>query len=146
MFKLIIGLEDKESFQTFGETVGAFMAKIRETAKEQGGISWQWLETTNFIEHDVFVPAENLTVKCALNFPDTRDIAHRLGIMKEGQVVENPPVVSPLLIDMIFLSIFTESIEVMMKKFNEMKARFAKEPNSPDNGSQIVYEAKIIKN
>jgi len=144
MFKVVIGLKNKEFFQTFGEAVGALMAKIREIAKEQGGLSWQWLETTNFVEHDVYMPKEKMIVKCALNFFDTRDIAHRLGIMKNGQVVKNPPDVPPLLINMIFLTVFIESMEKMMKKFDEMKARFQKESNSPDNGSQIVYEAKII--
>lgn len=145
MFKLLIGLKEKGSFQTSGEAVGAFMAKIREIVKEQGGVSLMWLEVSNFIEHDVFVPAQNKTVKCALNFSDTRDIAHRLGIMKEGHVVENPPDVSPLLIDMIFFTVFTKSMEEIMERFDDIRIRFAKESDSPDNDSQIVYEAKIIK-
>lgn len=145
MFKVYIGLKEIGTFLTFHEAVGAFIEKIREIAEVKNRISDTWLEHTNYIEHDVFVPSQNESLKCALHFSDTRDIAHRLGIMEKGRVVQNPPDVSPLLIDMIFLTVFLDSIEIAMKKFDEMKAKFQKEPDSPDNGSQIVYQAKIIK-
>lgn len=144
MFKILIGLKEKGSFQTFSEAVGAFMAEIREIMKKQGGLSLMWIQTTNYIEHDVFVTAKNITVKCALNFSDTRDIAHRLGLMKNGQMVANPPEVSPLLVDMIFYTVFTQSVSEMLAKLEDIRDRLLKNSKSPEKVPPVVYEIKII--
>ena len=86
MYKLVVEMKDVGTFETFSEAFREFFKKIKEITSSGMGTSWQVLETMCWIERHY---DETYNIVRYLYFYEARDLAYRIGLMKEMKIQEN---------------------------------------------------------
>jgi len=109
-FKVTVGLDDIGVYPTFIEAYTELFKRIKAAVDE--GTSYQMLETTNWIEHEVKGPG-GPTV-CVLDFYRARDLAYIIGLMENGHLAEPPKTVSEHLIEYAFVIGQTQNAEYIL--------------------------------
>jgi len=122
MYKLVIAMEDVGTFKTFPEAFREFFKKVREMIAT--GTSYQILETTCWIErHSLERIGSNrgFNTKSTLYFNGVKDLAYKIGLMKEMKIQNGLGVeerVADSLIDVAFQEaseVFKEEVEVLLE-------------------------------
>ena len=102
-YEAIVGMESVGKFKSFNEAFIKFFKGIQSYA-EKNGLSYQWLETTNFL-----VRSDSGIVTGVIPYYEARDFAYMAGLLiGEGEIKEKVAEIAP---------------DLVLKAYNEFTAK-----------------------